>query len=186
MKLINDAGGVILLIIGIGAALTMMFFPLIDALLTRPKVKKVSKLRLSKNRKDYRAICKILYCASPSLMSQGYKAGCNINKHDAPCKWCKKCKYGKAPIYEELCAVPIDENIERAIKAGASKKRENPYNAFVKTASGDIPYKVVFLCDQRKCDICSYPTCKHTFDIKHAKSFKLVGDVYEEKERESE
>lgn len=30
--------------------------------------------------------------------------------------------------------------------------------------------KYLFLCDQKKCKKCSYPECKHTTDIKHAKN----------------
>lgn len=28
----------------------------------------------------------------------------------------------------------------------------------------------VYLCDRKKCAGCSYPTCKHTTDINHAKN----------------
>lgn len=49
----------------------------------------------SKKKKDYRLFCKLFYIASPSEVFQGLiKAGCNINKHDKPCKYCRNCKYG--------------------------------------------------------------------------------------------
>ena len=50
---------------------------------------------------------------------------------------------------------------------------------------------VLYLCDRKKCPNCSYPQCKHTFDIKHAKNFDTsikerfgepCGDIYIEKE----
>ena len=36
--------------------------------------------------------------------------------------------------------------------------------------------EVIYLCDRRACkDKCSYPICKHTPDIRHAKNFRLFG-----------
>ena len=31
--------------------------------------------------------------------------------------------------------------------------------------------KVLYLCDRKACDKCSYPDCKLTYDINHAKNF---------------
>lgn len=36
--------------------------------------------------------------------------------------------------------------------------------------------KYLFLCDQKKCEKCTYPECRHTADIKHAKNKK--GNVF--------
>ena len=42
---------------------------------------------------------------------------------------------------------------------------------------------VAFLCDRKQCEKCSYPMCKHTFDIRHAKNFENKGgEVYAEAE----
>lgn len=30
----------------------------------------------------------------------------------------------------------------------------------------------LFLCDGKKCNNCSYPTCKHTRDLNHAQNFE--------------
>lgn len=35
---------------------------------------------------------------------------------------------------------------------------------------------VLYLCDQRQCTNCSYPTCKHTLNIEHAKNFHIDFD----------
>lgn len=41
----------------------------------------------------------------------------------------------------------------------------------------------LYLCDRKACGItCSYPTCKHTTDIRHAKNFKTIGVDFWEKE----
>lgn len=32
--------------------------------------------------------------------------------------------------------------------------------------------KVAYLCDRKLCENCSYPECKHTFDISHAKNLE--------------
>ena len=48
--------------------------------------------------------------------------------------------------------------------------------------------KALYLCDRRACNSCSYPRCKHTSDIRHAKNFKVIvqnttgGSVLIEKE----
>ena len=34
-----------------------------------------------------------------------------------------------------------------------------------------------YICDQKACDQCSYPDCKHTNDIKHAKNFKSNAEL---------
>ena len=34
--------------------------------------------------------------------------------------------------------------------------------------------KVAYLCDKRACSNCSESTCRHTFDIRHAKNFKKI------------
>lgn len=52
--------------------------------------------------------------------------------------------------------------------------------------------KIAYLCDRERCgDKCSYPMCKHTFDIRHAVNFEelLMGNedgeiVYAEKREE--
>ena len=36
--------------------------------------------------------------------------------------------------------------------------------------------KYLFLCDQKKCEKCSFPECRHTADVKHAKNKK--GNVF--------
>lgn len=48
--------------------------------------------------------------------------------------------------------------------------------------------KVLYLCDNRACDTCSYPICMHTTDITHAKHFVLGMDhkTYVEQEDNEE
>lgn len=42
--------------------------------------------------------------------------------------------------------------------------------------------KILYLCNRKKCENCSYPTCKHTTDIDYAVNFeKNEADCYEEK-----
>lgn len=35
-----------------------------------------------------------------------------------------------------------------------------------------INIDVIYICDRKKCEHCSYPKCKHTTDINHAANFK--------------
>lgn len=39
----------------------------------------------------------------------------------------------------------------------------------------DNPPKVLYLCDRRQCQNCSYPECKYTTDIIHAVNFVSDG-----------
>ena len=36
---------------------------------------------------------------------------------------------------------------------------------------------ILYVCDQKKCENCKYPECKYTTDIQHAKNFKCVLNV---------
>ena len=40
--------------------------------------------------------------------------------------------------------------------------------------------KVAYVCDRKQCENCSYPDCKHTTNIKHAKNFVKQCNVYME------
>lgn len=43
---------------------------------------------------------------------------------------------------------------------------------------------VIYICDHKACDKCSYPQCKHTQDVTHAVNFeKFAEDSYYEKEQ---
>ena len=43
--------------------------------------------------------------------------------------------------------------------------------------------KVAYICDRKACKDCSYPSCKYTTDIKHAKYFNLSFAHYEEDDK---
>ena len=44
----------------------------------------------------------------------------------------------------------------------------------------DKAVHVLYLCDQKQCENCSYPLCRHTTDVTHAKNFHYVMDMGEE------
>lgn len=45
--------------------------------------------------------------------------------------------------------------------------------------------KILYLCDQERCENCHPDYCKHTTDIKHAKNFKEGSEgIYIEQETE--
>lgn len=54
--------------------------------------------------------------------------------------------------------------------------------------------KIAYLCDRERCGSkCSYPMCKHTWDIEHAVNFKVLymetdkkGEIVYAEEREEE
>lgn len=63
----------------------------------------------------------------------------------------------------------IFDRVKRAYKAFSTvdppKEQNEPHYG-----------QVVFLCDHRACKVCSYPNCRHTFDILHAKNFVVSGN----------
>ena len=47
--------------------------------------------------------------------------------------------------------------------------------------------QVAYLCDQKYCESCENPDCKHTLDITHAVNFeKIEGNKYMEKENKND
>lgn len=43
---------------------------------------------------------------------------------------------------------------------------------------------VIYICDRKQCERCSYPTCKHTQDVTHAVNFEKFSECsYYEKEQ---
>jgi hypothetical protein len=42
---------------------------------------------------------------------------------------------------------------------------------------------VLYICDQKQCKNCSYPTCKHTEDVNHAVNFTKEEIGHWEKEK---
>ena len=41
---------------------------------------------------------------------------------------------------------------------------------------------ILYLCNRKKCNSCSYPNCRHTQDINYAKNIVKVGETYVEEE----
>ena len=41
---------------------------------------------------------------------------------------------------------------------------------------------ILYLCNRKKCNSCSYPSCKRTQDINFAKNIVKVGEAYVEEE----
>ena len=40
--------------------------------------------------------------------------------------------------------------------------------------------KTLYLCDRKACERCSYPKCKHTTNIYHARNFERIDDIFVE------
>lgn len=132
---------------------------------------------LSKRKKDYRLFCKLFYTASPSEVGRGlYKAGCNINEHASPCKWCRKCKYGVNLLTSideahkiKSVTIPANSYSKKIIDHDKIKKliKEGVTQGII---AAQTP-KALYICDRKQCENCSFPVCRHTTDIKHAANF---------------
>ena len=44
---------------------------------------------------------------------------------------------------------------------------------------------ILYLCDQRACQDCTYPDCEYTTDIHHAKNFECMAGYVKEKNYET-
>lgn len=66
------------------------------------------------------------------------------------------------------------DRIRDAIRAFLGKQIGSvTFGVDVKKCSECDKYEHVFyICDRQKCPRCSYPECKHTADVKHAKNFQ--------------
>lgn len=75
----------------------------------------------------------------------------------------------ECPCYSGWCESPkqdFSSCVEFLIGAYKRAKMDNP--------------KVVYECDRRDCEQCNNSDCNHTKNIRHAKNFQLVGDIFVE------
>lgn len=75
----------------------------------------------------------------------------------------------ECPSYSGWCEGPkqdFSKCVEFLVGAYNHLKNERP--------------KIAFECDRRDCDRCNNSDCHHTVNIRHAKNFELVGDVFVE------
>lgn len=73
------------------------------------------------------------------------------------------------PSYSGWCEGPkqdFSKCVEFLVSAYNHLKNEQP--------------KIAFECDRRDCDRCNNLDCDHTVNIRHAKNFELVGDIFVE------
>lgn len=95
-------------------------------------------------------------------------------KYEALCGMNNCCKKN-----EECREMLIQKLIEQKRRMEQQKEDFEQELAGAKKAAGGPD--IIFLCDRRACDKCSNSNCKHTKDIRHAKNFKLFGDMFVEK-----
>ena len=83
----------------------------------------------------------------------------------------------------------VNENLPEIVESFGSDTRKIFANIYIDDRAMNC-YKIpVFLCNREKCgDKCSYPECKHTFDIQYAKNFRnsYGGSFYEEVHKPNE
>lgn len=83
---------------------------------------------------------------------------------------------------EECREMLIQKLIERKKEMEQQKEDfEQELAEAKKAASGP---DIVFLCDKHACDKCSNSDCEHTKNIRHAKNFKMFGDMFVEKKKQ--
>ena len=61
------------------------------------------------------------------------------------------------------------KNMMNGFLSGVTHKEEEPRNQV------ESP-RIAYLCDRIACPVCSYPMCRHTTDITHAKNFVCSED----------
>lgn len=115
---------------------------------------------LSQNKKDYKNICGIFKAKLPHPLFNQHGGTCK-NGYKATGFLCRKCK-----AYSAWAILGIDE---------AHENKDVKLDALIEHYASKKPPKVLYLCNRKKCETCSFPECAHTTDIKHAKNFKFEG-----------
>lgn len=89
------------------------------------------------------------------------------------CDWIESLPYSELITGPDLSRTPICNEIMEEAKRRAREENIVPVDRD----------SVLYICDQKQCKNCSYPTCKHTEDVNHAANFTKEEIGHWEKEK---
>lgn len=83
---------------------------------------------------------------------------------------CERCWDREIPGTPDIKIIEeTGKNMMNGFLSGVTSKEEVPRNQL-------LPPTIAYLCDRHACEDCSYPMCRHTTDITHAKNFECLED----------
>ena len=73
------------------------------------------------------------------------------------------------------CAVAVRDGDRKKIQEQLAAEIGQPVVLLPNSVSRAKERNILFLCDRKACEKCSYPTCRHTPELKHARNFAPAG-----------
>lgn len=73
------------------------------------------------------------------------------------------------------CAVAVRDGDRKKIQEQLAAEIGQPVVLLPNGVSRAKERNILFLCDRKACEKCSYPTCKHTPELEHARNFAPAG-----------
>lgn len=73
------------------------------------------------------------------------------------------------------CAVAVRDGDRKKIQEQLAAEIGQPVVLLPSGVSRAKERNILFLCDRKACEKCSYPTCRHTPELEHARNFAPAG-----------
>ena len=73
------------------------------------------------------------------------------------------------------CTVALRDGDRKKIQEQLAEEIGQPVVLLPNSVSRAKERNILFLCDRKACEKCSYPTCRHTPELEHAKNFAPAG-----------
>ena len=73
------------------------------------------------------------------------------------------------------CAVALRDGDRKKLQEQLAAEIGQPVVLLPNSVSRAKERNILFLCDRKACEKCSYPQCRHTPELEHAKNFAPAG-----------
>lgn len=73
------------------------------------------------------------------------------------------------------CTVTLRDGDRKKLQAQIAAEIGQPVVLLPNGVSRAKERNILFLCDRKACEKCSYPTCRHTPELEHARNFAPAG-----------
>lgn len=73
------------------------------------------------------------------------------------------------------CTVALRDGDRKKLQERLAAEVGQPVVLLPNSVSREKERNILFLCDRKACEKCSYPQCRHTPELEHAKNFAPAG-----------
>ena len=73
------------------------------------------------------------------------------------------------------CTVAMRDGDRKKVQEQLAAEIGQPVVLLPNSVSRAKERNILFLCDRKACEKCSYPTCRHTPELEHARNFAPAG-----------